>query len=82
VIPLLLSSTTWHPKFWYLSLNDPNIKKLRQQIEGAPQFQCSEPFNYEGNRETSNCELFADDENTFTVVDFASLSYIKKKHIR
>jgi Reverse transcriptase (RNA-dependent DNA polymerase) len=57
---------------------DPSIKKIRQQPEvGGPRYPSVIPFNFESNRETSNCELFADDENTFTLLDFESLQYIK-----
>ena len=52
---------------------NPKIKPVCKREFGPIQYEPTDPFVHESNRETSTCECFADDNYTFTLLCFYSL---------
>ena len=57
---------------------NPKIEPIRKRDFGPIQYEPCDPFVHESNRETSTCECFADDNSTFTLLCFNSLTELKK----
>ena len=57
---------------------NPKIEPIQKRELGPIQYEPFDPFVHESNRETSTCECFADDNSTFTLLCFNSLTELKK----
>jgi ethanolamine utilization protein EutA (predicted chaperonin) len=74
--PLLLYNFAAQILLFKIEL-DPNIKKIISHPTLPGPIKCADPFLHESNRETGNCDCFADDNSVLTLFDFASISALK-----
>ena len=56
---------------------DPGIKKIKPPGTLPGPIKCADPFLHESNRETGNCDCFADDNSVITYLYADSLQSIK-----